>query len=141
MITFEDFIRSYPVCKSAKDSDVAKHIYALAWEEKRRIRMTEYAIAGKAPLGVLAEEATRVSRMKGSDFDLLSRNNRNIVGLMVMASLRELGFLPAGRARIDCKIQSPFTTGRTFRFDQDYPAAEVIIKRIVPKEDASIYEC
>lgn len=157
-MTFDEFCASSPVYQPAADSKVARFIFEnIIMKKGNRLMAVACAKCGQASLNAVAAEVTLISSMKGSDFVLTQsekstidfekgkikvygRNALQIVGGMMSASMRSLGWLPDGRSRVSCKIDTPFTTGRVYKFDPSYPAEEVIVELIVPKEDEYMYE-
>lgn len=137
MLTFDEFCNSNPTYTPAKASKTARYVYDnIVMKPENRFLCASYSDCNLAALNAIAEEISKTCSAKNSDFkiedDLVKnikyKSRRNIIGAMVSESMRALGYLPNGRARVWCNCETPFSTGKKYKFDPNYPAEQRIKK-------------
>ena len=129
---FENFIGTHSTFKRLKDSILAKRIYdEIIWDENNRIRMAEFSDSGKPALEACALEIERICASDPNpDIDLGDDTTRRIIGRMVSAALKPLGYVSVKKSRLSYSLGlTKFKNAAVFKLTGN--AKQRIEKKIV----------
>ena len=131
MLTFKEFINDFPTNKCCEGSKTAEKIYEIITSDKNRIKMSYYADVGITPLTAVVDDIIQITQETNSDYKLDRKVQRQTVGRMVGAALKDLGYVPLSRARVLSNLKTnPFTTAVTYQHtDEGTEEVYSIIRR------------
>ena len=100
----------------AQDSNTAREIYnEVMRKPANRFLMVWYAQKGKASLSAVVDEVEKLCAAPGADFDLTEEGNRIIVGRMVGAAMKPLGYGMTEEVPVESEHSTHFVTAARFQ--------------------------
>lgn len=132
MLSFTDFLSSFPTNSCISGSHTAIGVYSIIWQDDIRIKMAELSDANKSAIlgcGKLIEDYCQNS--PNCDLDLNNDQIKQTIGRMIAAALKPLGYTSKRHTKLPtnnpCK---KFTSGTVFKKTET--GTEKIVKTIVP---------
>ena len=107
MLSFEDFVASFPVNAVISGNTEARYIYdQIIWRDDVRIKFADASDVKVAALSVCVGEIE--GYCVAHSFDLKSNTAKQTIGRMVAAAMEPLGYMPAQRTRMPQHTNSQF---------------------------------
>ncbi|MCI8948531.1 MAG: hypothetical protein HFG49_00640 [Lachnospiraceae bacterium] len=137
MLTFDEFVKSFPTNACVKDSRTAKAIYEqIICSDEIRILMAELSDQNRPAILACGKKIeTFYLETQNCDMDLTNHMVKSSVGRMISESLKPLGYTKKRQTPLpkQCECQF-FTSGSVFQ--KTLNGTQRIIKKIVDQNFA-----
>jgi hypothetical protein len=130
MLSFSEFVNSFPTNAAVKGNAAAQRVYEnIICREDVRIKFADASDVNVPALSACVNEIEDYCSVNDT-LDLSDRRVRQAIGRMVAASLEPLGYVPARRTRMPQNVNSRFFSS-TYIYEYKGNESQRIERRII----------
>jgi hypothetical protein len=108
MLSFQEFIKTFPTNGIVRNNPAAQYIYEnIIWQDDIRIKFADVSNVNIPALSVCVKEIEEYCETQNS-LDLNSNPVKQTIGRMITVALEPLGYIPVKRTRMPLNAQSQF---------------------------------